>query len=105
MGTKQRVDPFAQAERLPVALEIDMRDLAQSMDARVRPSRAVGGRALSRHGEQGALERLLDRKPVRLPLPADERRAVIFENKLEARHSAFDRRNRGAARARAGTAF
>ena len=84
---KQRVEPLAEPERLPVALEVDMRDLAQRMDARVGAPRAVGDRALSRHGEQGVLQRLLNRKPVLLPLPADERRAVVFDGELIARHS------------------
>ena len=85
---KERVEPLAQAERRPVALKVDMRDLAQRVDAGVRPPRAVGGRVFARHGEEGALERLLDREAVLLPLPADERRAVIFEDQLKARHSA-----------------
>ncbi len=45
------------------------------------------GRARAGHGEDRALENLLDRKAVLLPLPADERRAVIFEGELKARHS------------------
>ena len=84
---KQRVEPLAEPERIPVALKVDMRDLAQRMHAGVGAPRAMRGRALSRHGEERALERLLDRKAVLLPLPADERRAVIFERELVARHS------------------
>ncbi len=84
---KQRVEPLAEPERLPVALEVDMRDLAQRMDAGVGAPRAVGGRMLAGHGEKGALERLLDRKAVLLPLPADERRAVVFDGELKPRHS------------------
>ena len=41
MGMKQRVEPLAEPERLPVALKIDMRDLAERMHARVRAPGAV----------------------------------------------------------------
>src|ERR1700722_14765457 len=87
MGMKQRVEPFAEPERSPVALKIDMRDLAPRMHASVCAPRAVGGHALSRHREEGALQSFLNREPVFLPLPADERRPVIFEDELKTRHS------------------
>ena len=86
MRLEQRVEALAKPERVPIALEVDMRDLAQSVHARVGAPGAMGGRALRGHGEERALQRLLDRKAVLLPLPADERRAVIFEDELEARH-------------------
>ena len=86
MGMKQRVETLAEAERLPCAFKVDMRDLAQRMHAGVGAPRAVGDRALGGHREQRVLERLLDRKAVLLPLPADEWRAVIFEDEPEARH-------------------
>ena len=47
----ERVEPLAKAERGPVALEVDMRDLAQSMHAGVRAPRAMGGRARAGHRE------------------------------------------------------
>ena len=43
MRLKQRIEPLAQAERIPVALKLDMRDLAQRMHASVRAARAMGG--------------------------------------------------------------
>ena len=89
---KERIEAFAEPERRPVALKLDMRDLAQGVDASVRAPRAMRGRLLSRHGEDRALQRLLDRKAVPLPLPADERRAVIFKRELEARHAELWRR-------------
>ena len=101
MRDKMRVEPLAEPEGLPVALKVDMRDLAQRMHAGVGAPRAMGGRALAGHGEEGALQRLLDRKAVLLPLPADERRAVIFEGELEARHAELWRRSRRGAAAMA----
>ena len=98
MGMKQRIEPLAEPERRPVALEIDMRDLAQSVDASVSAPRAMRDRTLSRHGEDRALQRLLDRKAVPLSLPADERRAVIFKRELEARHAELWRRLGGGRR-------
>ncbi len=86
MGMKQRVQPLAETEWIPCALKVDMRDLAQRMHAGVGAPGAMGGRALARHGEKRVLQRLLDRKAILLALPADERRAVIFEGELETRH-------------------
>ena len=94
MGAKQRVEPFGEPERLPLAFKVDMGDLAQRMHAGVGASRAMGDRALGRHGEKRALQRFLNGKAVLLPLPADERRAVIFEDELEARHGAQYARGR-----------
>ena len=87
VGMNQRVEPLAEPERLPVALEVDMRDLAPRMHAGVRAPRAMGGRARAGHGEHGVFEDFLNREAVLLSLPADKRRAVIFEDKLKARHS------------------
>ena len=87
MGMKQRVEPLAEPERRPVALKVDMRDLAQRMHAGVRAPGAMGGHARAGHREDGAFQSFLNREAVLLPLPADERRAVIFEDELKARHS------------------
>ncbi len=78
MGAKQRVKPLAQPERGPVALDVDMRDLTQRMDARVRAPRAMSGHARTGHRIERALQNFLNRQAVVLPLPADERRPVIF---------------------------
>ena len=83
---EQRVEALAKPERIPIALEVDMRDLAQRVHARIGAPGAMGGRALRGHRDKRALQRLLDRKAVLLPLPADEGRAVIFEGELEAQH-------------------
>ena len=53
--------------------KIEMRDLAQRMDAGVGAAGALHGRALAAEGEYGVFERGLDRRAVGLALPADER--------------------------------
>ena len=74
MGLHERVEPLAKAKRGPVALKVDMRDLPARMHAGVRAPRAMSGHARAGHREQGALQNLLNREAVLLPLPADERR-------------------------------
>src|SRR5579871_1776558 len=76
MGMKQRVQPLAEAERVPCALKVDMRDLAERMHASVGAPRAMGDCALAAEGEERVLQRRLHRKSVLLALPADEWRAV-----------------------------
>ena len=88
------VQPLGEPERRPVAREIDMRDLPGRMDAGVGPPGAVRERPLAGHGEDRPFQRLLHRDAVRLPLPADERRAVIFEREFEARHQPDDNSRR-----------
>ena len=87
MGLNERVEPLAKTKRRPVTLKVDMRNLPPRMHAGVRAPGAVSGHACAVHREQSALQNLLHRKAVLLPLPADERRAVIFEDKLKTRHS------------------
>ena len=81
-----------------VALEIDVRHLSGGVNASVGPPGAMRDGRLARHAENRLFQRLLDRDAVLLSLPADERRAVIFECELEARHSglrAMRRRGKG----------
>ncbi len=89
MGNEPGVQALAEPKGRPVARKIDMRDLARRMDPRVGAPRSVRGRAIAGHGEDRALERLLHRDTVVLALPADEGRAVVFEDELETRHAAF----------------
>ena len=63
-----------------------MRHLAERMHARVGAPGAAHGRALAGQPDERLLDRLLDRAPVRLPLPADERAAVILDRQLVAGH-------------------
>ena len=64
----------------PVLLEIDMRDLSERMHARIG---AAGARDLDGCGRTApsiaSVERALHGRRVVLPLPAGERRAVIFD--------------------------
>ena len=68
-----------------------MRDLPGRVDARVGPPGAMREGSLAGHGEDRFFQRLLHRDAVLLPLPADERSAVIFERELEAGHRALGR--------------
>ncbi len=88
------VEPLGKPERRPVAPKIEMRGLPGRVDSGVGPPCAMGDRLIAGHGENRRFQRLLDRDAVLPPPPADERRAVIFENELEARHAAHCRRGR-----------
>ena len=55
--------------------------------ASVRPAPCTLDAARRRSANDGLLERLLHREPVRLALPADEAGAVIFDRQLEAASS------------------
>ena len=82
-----RVERVAQPILAPVARQIDMGDLTQRMHAGVGAAGAMDDapRAALERGDR-LLEPLLHRHPVLLPLPADERAAVIFDGEREAGH-------------------
>ena len=63
-----------------------MRDLAQRMHAGIGAPRPARHRVLAGEGLDGLREAALHRGAVLLHLPADEGRAVIFENELVAGH-------------------
>ena len=86
-GNEMRVQPFAEPKRIPVALKVDVRDLAHRMYARIGAAGAVHAGALAAKGEKRVFQHFLDRDAVRLPLPADKRAAVVFESELIARHA------------------
>src|ERR1700733_15251586 len=96
MGTSERVDSLAKAERIPVPVEVDMRDLTQSMHAGGGAPRPMSGHASAGHRNERALQNILNRKAVLLSLPADERRPVVFDRKLKARHAPLEPTRRGA---------
>ena len=79
MRPQMRVERIAHGVGVPVLGEIDMRDLAERMDAGIGAARAADGDLLAGEAPDGRLERALDRRAVGLDLPADERRAVIFD--------------------------
>ena len=87
MGTKQRIEPLAEPERGPVALKVDMRDLAPRMHAGVCAPRAMSGHAGAGHRGESALQNLLHREAVVLSLPADERRPVVFDRQPKPGHA------------------
>ena len=82
-----RIDRVAQPVDAPVAREIDMRHLPERMHAGVGAARPMhdGARAAI-DGDDGLFEALLYGNAIRLSLPADKRRAVIFDGQREAWH-------------------
>ena len=69
--------------------DIDMRGHRQRMHARIGPPGGVERHLLMRDRPDRLLDRLLHRGAVRLPLPAHERPAVIFDGQAEAGHASF----------------
>jgi len=79
MRPQMCVQRVTQLFRLGRAPEIEMAGLAQGMDPGIRPPGAMHPHRLATKCGNRLLKRLLDRKAIGLPLPADEFRAVIFE--------------------------
>src|SRR5208283_621811 len=86
---EMRIDRVPQAIDPPLSREIDMRDLSQRMDAGIRAPGAVHDALVAVDRRDRLLEPLLNGDPIRLPLPADERTAVIFDRQREAGHCGF----------------
>ncbi len=57
------------------------------MHAGIGAAGSVHAGALAAKGEERVFQRFLDRDAVRLPLPANERAAVVFESEFVARHA------------------
>ena len=97
-----RVDGVAHRVGVPVLGEVDM---ARPARARARPHRCARRRWTSTLSPQNAAiaaaQHALHRRPVVLALPADERRAVVFDRELVARHGALSPRRVPARNARA----
>ena len=85
-GDKMRVERLAQPPAVPALCEIDMRDLADGVDARVGAPGAMRGDGDAAKRDESRLQRLLHGKPIGLSLPAHEWRAVIFKRQFVARH-------------------
>src|SRR3546814_5691278 len=62
-------------------------DVGSSELPSIGPSRCVDHRLLASDSLERLLDRLLDRRAVRLPLPAHERATVIFDGEAVARHA------------------
>src|SRR5581483_5504904 len=87
-GVRLQVEVERVPHRLdrPLPREVDMRDLAEGMDAGIGTTGAVERDGLAGEGGGRRLQRALHGRLAVLPLPAGERRAVIFQRQLVARH-------------------
>ena len=84
--TQMEVQRLADAEWLPALHEVEMRHLAQRVNARIRAAGTAHTRRLSREAKQRIFERPLHGRTLRLALPAEERRAVVFNGDAVAGH-------------------
>jgi hypothetical protein len=66
-----------------------MRNLAAGVNAGIGAASAADDYPLTAKGGEGGLDRLLNGRPIRLPLPADEQPAIIFDREFLARHRAL----------------
>ena len=82
----QRIHALAQPVRGQRLGDVDMRRHPQRVDPGIGPPGAMHRDGLAGHLADRLFERLLDRFAQCLPLPADERPAVIFERQLPAGH-------------------
>src|SRR6516162_9208498 len=85
-GPQMVVNGAAQNLRRNRAGKIDMSGLRQRMHASIGASGAMYRDALAAELGDGGFERLLNRWPVGLPLPAGQSTAVIFDRQLVAGH-------------------
>ena len=69
------------------AVDVDVDRLAQRVHAGIGAAGSERARRLAAEGGDRPLERLLDRRPVVLALPADIGRTVIFDDELVAGHA------------------
>ena len=81
-----KVHRLLHAEGIPIALQIEMRDLAQRMNSGIRSPGALDDDTLAAKAQDRLLQQALNRKALRLRLPADEGRSVIFDGDAIARH-------------------
>src|SRR5438270_1854710 len=80
------VETVAKPPRHEMLVHIAMRDLCQCVHACVSPAGAVNTDLLAADRLDRLFQRALNRRAVFLNLPAAERRAVIFDRQLVARH-------------------
>ena len=84
------VERLAHAERLPLLGEVEVRHLAQRVHARVGAASAAHASRLAREAEHRILERALHGRAIGLALPAEERRAVVFDGDAVAGHGSLE---------------
>ena len=91
---RDRVWPQHRVQRVadlvvgPILDEVEMGDLTERMDAGIGAARAARDDLLAGERSDSFGEATLHRGAILLHLPADERRAVIFEGELVAGHGA-----------------
>ena len=85
-GPNQRIQALAQPVRGQRLGDIDVRRHPERVHPGIGPPGAMDRDGFAGHLADRLLERLLDGIAQRLPLPADERPAVIFQDQLPARH-------------------
>ena len=85
-GADARVERLHQPEGGDRARDIDMRAHRGGMDPGVGAPGGLHRHRLAGDRERGFLQRLLDARAVRLPLPAHERAAVEFDRQRESGH-------------------
>src|SRR3546814_233481 len=98
---KLRVQRLRQPEGRDRIIQIDMCDLPARMDARVGAAGGMDHRQMAGDALQRFLDRLLDGRAMRLPLPAHEGAAVIFHRQAKAGHPATVPGGRGLPRSSA----
>ena len=92
MRPQVRVDRVAHRVGGVFLRKVEMRNLAERVDAGVGAAGALHGGFLAAERLDRLGQRALHRRRVVLPLPAGERRAVVFDGDLVARHGVRDRR-------------
>jgi hypothetical protein len=86
MGSQMGIDGVADGVGLPGPGKIEMGDLTHGVHARIGAPGPLHMDMLAAERGYRRLQHALDRHAVVLHLPADERRAVIFDQELVARH-------------------
>ena len=86
MRPQMRVERVADGVGLALAGQIEMRDLAERVDAGVGAAGALHHDLLAGERLDRRHDRALHRRRIVLVLPAGERRAVVFDEDFVARH-------------------
>ena len=89
MRPQVRIHRIAQLVGAPVLREIDMRDLAERVHARIGAPRAGDLHGMIAAASERLGQHALHARADALHLPADERRAVILDGELVARHASM----------------
>lgn len=85
----QAYESLAQPERIERTVDVDMRAHPQRMDAGIGTPGGKERDGMAHNRLCGLLDRLLDRRPMGLPLKPHERRAIEFEGQRITRHQPF----------------